>query len=456
MSAIAEEQDEEEQHEQSQSGDKGTRWKQVRRLLGTLGPGLITGAADDDPSGIATYSQTGAQFGYGLLWTMVVMLPMMVAMQETCARIAMVTGKGLAATIRAEYSRVVLYVAVGLLLVANIINLGADLGAMAAAARLLLPAPYLLLTVLFGLTSIALEVLVPYRKYTGYLKWLSVSLFAYILTGLVVHQNWTEVLRDTFVPQLQFGFPFLMILVALLGTTISPYMFFWQASDEVEDEIARGQLPAAQDGQTSQQAPAIGREDIKRMRADTWNGMGLSQVTSWFIILTTAGSLHAAGLTDINSADQAAAALEPLVRSFPHAGTIAKVIFAVGILDLGLLAVPVFAASASYAVAETFGWREGLSLTFKQAPQFYGVIILAALAGLVFNLVGINPIKALVFSAVINGVVAAPLILLIMLIGNNRRILGPYVNGKLVNLVGWTTFAAMGLAALIMCFSWSS
>jgi NRAMP (natural resistance-associated macrophage protein)-like metal ion transporter len=431
-----------------------TRWTQVRRLLGQLGPGLITGAADDDPSGIATYCQTGAQYGYGLLWTMPMMLPMMVAVQETCARIGMVTGRGLAGTIRAEYSRVVLNVAVGLLLVANVINLGADLGAMAAAARLLIPAPYLLLTVLFAVASIALEVLVPYQQYTRYLKWLAVSLFAYILTGLVVHQNWPLVLRDTLVPQVQLGFPFLMILVALLGTTISPYMFFWQASEEVEDEIARGAVPAIRERRAGRQSPAIGPSDVRRMRADTWGGMAFSQVTSWFIILTTAGSLHAAGLTNITSADQAASALEPLVHTFPHAGTIAKAIFAVGILALGLLAVPVFAASASYAMAETFGWREGLSLTFKQAPQFYGVIILATLAGLAFNLVGINPIQALVVAAVVNGVAAAPLILLILLIGNNRHIMGTYVNGRLTNVVCWGTFAAMVVAAIAMCASW--
>jgi Mn2+/Fe2+ NRAMP family transporter len=442
------------QHKSSRPGGRATQSKKARNVLAQIGPGLITGAADDDPSGIATYSQTGAQFGYGLLWTMLVMLPMMVAVQETCARIGMVTGRGLVGTIRTEYPRVVLYLAVGLLLVANVINLGADLGAMAAATRLLLPLPYVLLTGLFALVSMVLEVLIPYRRYAGYLKWLCVSLFAYILTGLVVHQNWTAVARDTLLPQVQLGFPFLLILTALLGTTISPYMFFWQASEEVEDEIVHGDLAGPLDGRTARQAPSIGPSDIIHMREDTWGGMLFSQVTSWFIILTTAGSLHAAGLTNITTADQAAAALEPLVHSFPHAGVLAKLIFAVGILALGLLAVPVFAASASYALAEAFSWPEGLSLTFKQAPQFYGMIVIAILAGLIFNLIGINPIQALVFAAVINGVAAAPLILVILLIGNNSRIMGSYVNGRLVNLVGWSTFAAMGVTAITACVTW--
>jgi len=425
-----------------------------RRFLAILGPGMVTGAADDDPSGIATYAQTGAQFGYGQLWTVFLILPLMVAVQEMCARIGLVTGKGLARVVWHHYPRVILYSIVGLLLIANTINLGADLGAMAAATRLLLPVPYPLLTILFALGSMLLEVVVSYHQYARVLKWLCLSLIAYVLTGFVVAQDWSMVLRATVVPRVQGSFSFLLLIVAVLGTTISPYMFFWQASEEVEEEIEQGQLARPQGLNVTGRLPTIGAREIRRMRVDTWVGMVFSQVTSWFIIITAAGTLHAAGQTDITTAAQAAQALEPLVRTFPHAGAIAKGIFALGIIGLGLLAVPIFAGSASYALADTFSWREGLYRKPREAPQFYGVMILATLAGLGINFVGINPIKALVYAAVINGIVAVPLILLILLMSNNRAIMGAYVNRRWVNVAGWCTFVAMALAALAMFVSW--
>lgn len=426
----------------------------AQRLLRVLGPGMVTGAADDDPSGIATYAQTGAQFGYGQLWTVFLMLPMMVAMQEMCAGIGLVTGKGLAGVIRQHYPRVVLYLAVGLLLIANTINLGADLGAMAAATRLLLPVPSLLLTVLFALTSIGLEVFVSYHLYARVLKWLCLSLLAYVLTGCVVAQDWGAVLRATFVPQIRIDFPFVLIIVAVLGTTISPYMFFWQASEEVEEEIETGRLPQPQRAGATGPLPTIGPVDLRRMRLDTWAGMIASQVTSWFIIVTAAGTLHVAGRSDITTAAEAAQALQPLVRTFPHAGAIAQGLFATGIIGLGLLAVPIFAGSASYALADTFAWREGLYRTLRDAPQFYGMMMLATLAGLGINVVGLNPIKALVYAAVINGIVAVPLILLILLVSTNRAIMGSYVNRRWVTVVGWCTFVAMGAAALTTLLTW--
>lgn len=428
--------------------------KTVGRLLRALGPGMVTGAADDDPSGIATYSQTGAQFGYGQLWTVLVMLPMMVAIQEMCAAIGLVTGKGLASVIKQHYPRVVLYLAVGLLLVANTINLGADLGAMAAATRLLLPLPALVLTIVFALLSIGLEIFISYRIYARVLKWLYLSLVAYVLTGFVVAQDWGAVLRATLIPQVQVDFQFVLIIVAVLGTTISPYMFFWQASEEVEEEIEKGQLPPPRDTEATSTRPTIGPGDMRHMRLDTWAGMVASQVTSWFIIVTAAGSLHAAGRTDITTAAEAAQALQPLVRTFPHAGEIAQGLFAMGIVGLGLLAVPIFAGSASYALADTFSWQEGLYRTLREAPQFYGVMAAATLAGLGINLVGINPIRALVYAAVINGIVAVPLILLILLVSNNRAVMGSYVNRRWVNVVGWATFVAMGVAALTTLLTW--
>jgi Mn2+/Fe2+ NRAMP family transporter len=432
----------------------GGWWARAQRMLGVLGPGIITGASGDDPSGIGTYSQTGAQFGYGQLWTSLFMLPMLVAVQEMCASIGLVTGKGLAGVLRAHYPRALVFASVGLLLVANTINLGADLAAMAAAAQLLVPLPTGLVCGLFALTSIVLEVAVPYRSYVGVLKWLCISLLAYVLTGIVVTHDWGAVVRATLVPHIDLNFSFLLLIVALFGTTISPYMFFWQASEEVEEELERGQLPRAPRQRMPGVLPMIGPRDISAMRLDTWSGMIFSQATAWFIILTTAGSLHRAGKTTISSAAEAAHALRPLVHGFPHAGYIASAIFAAGIIGLGLLAIPVFAGSASYAVAEALGWQEGLSRRLREAPQFYGVMIVAVLAGLGINVLGINPMHALVYAAAINGVVAAPVLALVLLVSTNPTIMGPYVNRRWVTIVGWATCALMGLAALSALLAW--
>jgi Mn2+/Fe2+ NRAMP family transporter len=433
--------------------DRNAWWGRVRRILGVLGPGIITGASGDDPSGIGTYAQTGAQFGYGQLWTALFMLPMLVAVQQMCASIGLVTGKGLAGVLRAHYPRALVACSVGLLLVANTINLGADLAAMAAAARLLVPLPAGLFTALFALTSIVLEVVIPYRSYVRILKWLCIALFAYVLTGFVVTRDWGAVAQATFVPHIDLNFSFLLLIVALFGTTISPYMFFWQASEEVEDEIERGQLPRTRRPMRGV-LPLIGPRDIRAMRLDTWSGMIFSQVTAWFIILTTAGSLHQAGKTTISSAAEAAQALRPLVRTFPHAGQIAEAIFAAGIIGLGLLAIPVFAGSASYAVAEALGWKEGLYRRLREAPQFYGVMIVSVLAGLGINLLGINPMQALVYAAALNGVVAVPVLALVLLVSNNPAIMGPYVNRRWVSIIGWATCALMGLAALSALLTW--
>lgn len=419
---------------------------QIRRWLRILGPGLVTGAADDDPSGIGTYSQAGAAYGTGQLWLALYMLPLLIAVQEMCARIGLVTGKGIAAVVRQHYSRSVLFVAVGLVLVANTLNIGADLGAMAATVQLLVPGtPVFILLVVLSLGILALEVFVPYQRYAIVLKVLALSLFAYVATGLIVGPRGGELLRATVVPNIEFTPAFLALVVGVLGTTISPYLFFWQASEEVEEVQLHHQEPRGTDRVRQRQA-LLG--NLRILRVDTILGMILSEVATWFIIFTTGSVLHTHAVTTITTADQAAAALEPLVHTFPHAGTLAKVIFAVGILGVGLLGIPVLAGSAAYAVAEAFHWKEGLAKTLRQAPGFYLVIGIATVVGLALNLLHINPIRALVYSAIINGVVAVPLLVLILLVANNRAIMKTYTNGRLANAVGAVTVLGMGAAAI--------
>jgi NRAMP (natural resistance-associated macrophage protein)-like metal ion transporter len=420
--------------------------REVGRWLRVLGPGLITGAADDDPSGIGTYSQTGAAYGVGQLWLVLYMLPLMIAVQEMCGRIGLVTGKGIAGVVRTHYGRRVLYGAVALLFAANTINVGADLGAMAASARLLVPGvPFVGALIVFALGILGLEIFVPYRHYARVLKLLTLSLLAYIITGIVIGPDWGMLLRATVLPQVGLTPAFLALVVGVLGTTISPYLFFWQASEEVEEEEAHHRLPRGHDLKRQRLALLL---QIRALRLDTALGMLVSQVTTWFIIVTTSETLHAHNVTDIQSADQAAAALAPLVHSFPNSGDLARLLFALGIVGTGLLAVPVLAGSAAYGIAEAFGWREGLARTVTQARGFYGVIALATLVGLALNLLGVNPISALVYTAVINGIVAVPLLVLILLVANNRDIMGKHTNGRLANVVGWLTAALMGIAGV--------
>lgn len=414
------------------------------RWLRILGPGLITGAADDDPSGIATYSQTGAQFGYGQLWTVLFMYPLMTAVQEACARIGAVTGKGLAAVVRENYNRKLLYATVGLVVLANTINIGADIGAMASATRLIIPLPFAFLAISFTIVVLLLEVFIAYKVYVKMLKWLALTLLAYPVTAFIVHQNWLVVAKAFFIPHIELSFGFLFIITAVLGTTISPYMFFWQASEEVEEEIAAGRL--AQRGGI----PHIGKRFMRNLRLDNALGMLFSEITTFFIIITAAAVLNANGVTNINTAADAARALMPLVHGFPHAGFLAQLIFATGIVGLGLLAVPVLAGSASYALSEALNWQEGLYRKFKRAHGFYGIITIATLIGLLINFVGIDPVKALVFTAVFNGVAAVPLILLIFMMARNEKIMGEYRSGKLSQVVVITTFGLMLLAAVTM------
>ena len=423
-------------------------FRKVKNYIKNLGPGLITGASDDDPSGIATYSQTGAQFGFGQLWMAFAMFPMMAAVQEMCARIGMVTGHGLAGVIRKNYPKTVLYIAAFLLLVANTINIGADIGAMSAALDLLLPVPKIVTPLVFTILILSLEIIMPYRSYSKVLKWLTLSLVAYILTALVVGADWPQIAKSSFFPHISFDKNFFLIAVGVLGTTISPYLFFWQASEEVEEEIMEKKITSP-----GIRTPLIRKNEIKSMRIDIISGMFLSEIVAWFIIITTASTLFKNGITDIGSAQQAAAALEPLVKTFPHAGYIAKLLFAIGIIGTGLLAIPILSGSAAYALSEGFGWKEGLSRKFKQAHGFYGVIIFATLIGLLINFIGFNPIKALVYAAVINGIVSVPLLVIIMFVCNNRRVMGErYINKRLSNWLGWITTAFVASAVFLMFF----
>jgi len=413
----------------------------VVRFLSLLGPGLVTGAADDDPSGIATYSQTGAQFGFGQLWTALWQIPLLLAVQEACARIGSVTGKGLAGVIKEHYSRKALVVVVMLVLIANTINIGADIGAVAAAGQLVVNAPFPVLAALTALLAGALPVVLRYRRYAQYLKWLSVTLLAYPATALIVKEPWGQILYASLVPHVEFSFAFLFIITGVFGTTISPYMFFWQASQEVEEEVD-ARVPTARDG-----APTMPVNFIRNMRIDTTVGMVAAEVAQWFIIMTTATVLFSHGVVTIATAADAAKALEPLVSSFPDSGQVAKDLFAVGVVGLGLLAIPVLAGSSSYALCEAMGWRQGLSKTFGEAKLFYGVMVLSITVGLLLNFIGVDPIKALVFTAVFNGVAAVPLIFMIGLVNGDAKILGAQ-RGRWVSQTGvWAAFAVMGTAA---------
>jgi NRAMP (natural resistance-associated macrophage protein)-like metal ion transporter len=411
-----------------------------KTFLQKLGPGLITGASDDDPSGIATYSQTGAQFGYGMTWLMLFSYPLMIVIQEICARIGRVTGIGIAGNMRRHYPRPLLFAIVSLLCLANVFNLGADLGAMGAAGQLLLGGPMLPYVVGFAALSLVLQIYIPYTTYVKYLKWLTLALFAYVLTAFVAHVDWRQALRSTFLPSISFNAKYFTTLTAVLGTTISPYLFFWQASEEAEDVRNNRKDHALK------YAPWQAHEQFARIRVDTYVGMGLSNAVALFIILTTAATLHAAGITDVDTSAQAAKALEPL------AGRFAFELFAVGIIGTGLLAVPVLAGSAAYGVAETFRWHASLESRPNKAKQFYAVLAVATIVGLALNFVGLNPIRALFWSAVINGVVSVPLMVVTMLMAANRKVMGEFTLPPYLRVMGWVATAVM-LAASVGLFS---
>jgi NRAMP (natural resistance-associated macrophage protein)-like metal ion transporter len=409
----------------------------LRVFTKILGPGLVTGASDDDPSGIGTYAQAGAAYGYATLWTTLVMLPMMISVQYICAKIGLVNGRGLAGVLREHYPRWVLYPAVFALVVANTINAGVDIGAIAAAINLLLPIPELALVIPVSVGILALQVFGSYQLIARVFKWLTLALLAYIAAALFSRPDWAAVLRGTFIPTIELTPQYIGILVALLGTTISPYLFFWQANQEVDEQIAMGR-------RRLWQRQGASRTELRYALADTVSGMVFSGVVAYFIILASGATLFASGQHTIGSATDAAEALRPI------AGDLSAALLAIGIIGAGVLAVPILTTSAASGISEAAGWEFGLHQSVSKAPQFYAIVIAATIVGMAIDFLGINPITALVVTAVINGLLAAPLLILVMLVSNNREVMGERTNGRHLNVLGWGTTAIMAIAAIAL------
>jgi NRAMP (natural resistance-associated macrophage protein)-like metal ion transporter len=410
-----------------------------KKIFRVLGPGFVTGASDDDPSGIGTYSQTGALFGFKQLWTSLFTFPFMVVIQEMCARIGLISGAGLGTVIKKNYGKKILYPVLFILVIANVINIGADLGAMASAAEMIFGINFVFWLLAITLFSIILIVFVPYRSYVKYLKFLAISLLGYIFTVFVVKQDWGQVLHHTLVPTISFNKDYMMNLVAVLGTTISPYLFFWQANEEAEEDVNSNLIATMGEGK-----PRISFKKLTLMRTDTIIGMFFSNVISFFVIDATAITLGNHGTFNIQTATDAAQALRPI------AGNFAYILFAIGIIGTGLMAVPVLAGSLGYTVAETIGWEEGLSLKYHEAPKFYLVIVIATLAGMGVHLLHIKPFLLLYYTAILNGITAPPLMFLILIICNNKRIMGNHYNHVITNILGGIITLVMTAAAVIM------
>ncbi len=415
-------------------------FRKTRLFLRALGPGLITGASDDDPGGIGTYSSVGAMFGMSILWMAAWLLPLMLAVQETCARIGIVTNKGLAGVFQKHYRKKIVFGIVILLIIANVVNIGADLGAMAASLEMVAGVKYFVSAFVLAVLIVLVEILFRYKKCAFILKWLTISVFAYVVTGFLVKPDWAEVLRNTFVPSIEWNDKYIFAMVAVFGTTITPYLFFWQTSEEVEEEnIIKAELKKKENRAQKYNL----RDRVRHMRTDVGTGMVLANVVFYFIIVTTAQVLFKNGITNIESAEQAALALKPL------AGQYAYFLFALGIVGTGLLAVPVLAGSGAYALSEVMKWREGLELKFSRAKGFYSVIVFSILIGLGLNFFGVNPIKALYYSAYLNGIIALPLLIAIMIVGNDRKIMGNEVHPRWVKIFGWAAVLFMVIAVII-------
>lgn len=414
----------------------------VKRFFKLLGPGLITGASDDDPSGIGTYAQAGAALGFSVLWAALITFPMMWTIQYICAKVGMVTGAGLSRVLRKHYSRSLLYAVVAGLVIANTINAGVDIGAIAASINLIVPTiPITVLIIPITIIILVLQIWGSYRLISHIFKWLTLALFAYILSAFFARPDWREVLRGTLLPTFSFDSHFLTILVAILGTTITPYLFFWQANQEVEEEISMGR-------RRLEQRRGATKSELKYANWDVATGMFFSNIVMYFIILATAATLFKSGNRDIQSATQAAQALRPL------AGEGAYILLALGLIGAGFLCVPILTGSAAYAIAEALGWRHGLDEKPRRAKLFYGVIAASTLIGMLINFIGINPITALFWTAVINGFLAPPILVVIMLIANNKAVLGKEINGRATNIVGWITTVAMFAAAIALVLTW--
>ncbi len=415
--------------------------RRAREYWHTLGPGLTTGAADDDPSGIATYSQAGAGYGFNLVWLSVFTFPFMAIVQEMCARIGLVTGKGLAANIRKYYPKWVLYLCTALLFGANSLNIGADLGAMAKAMQLLYPhSSFDFLVLAFAVFSLALQIFTTYDRYAKYLKWLALVLLAYVFSALSSNLDFNKLLTQAIIPSISFSKDQILLITAILGTTISPYLFFWQTSQEVEEEILQGKNTLASRQGTDEMA-------VKNMRVDVWSGMFLSNLVMFFIIAACGAVLFPHGITNITSAAQAAEALRPI------AGNATYLLFALGIIGTGLLAIPILAGSASYAISESLGWKLGLYRKLKEANAFYGVIIIATLVGLGINFLNFDPIKVLIYTAVANGLIAPVILTLIILLSANEKVMGDRRNSLLTTSLGWIITIAMVVAGIATIYS---
>lgn len=414
----------------------------LKDFFSKLGPGIITGASDDDPSGIATYSIAGAQVGYSLLWTSLLTFPLMAAIQEMCARIGLVTAKGLAGVMRTHYPKLILFPVILAAVIASTINIGADIGGMAASAKLVVPIPAPILAIIASLLIIYLLLNFSYKTIVRSLKWLTFALFAYILSALVTKQDWVSIFYHTFIPQIQFDARFISLIVAIFGTTISPYLFFWQASEEVEEELETGKVVQ------SRRIQIVTKHELKGLREDVILGMLLSNIVMFFIVATTASTLFKGGFHEIQTADQAAQALRPI------AGDFAFLLFALGIVGTGLLAIPVLAGGAAYAVSEIFGWQEGLSKKFHEARSFYLVIIISTLIGFLISVSGFNPFKLLFFTAVLYGVIAPVLIAIILHLANRKDVLGAKTNGWVSNILGFATLVIMISAAVLLFVTW--
>lgn len=406
--------------------------KEAKEYWKILGPGLTTGAADDDPSGIATYSQMGASRGFSLIWLSLFSFPLMGVVQEMCARIGLATGVGLATNIKRHFSKKILYFCTVLLLFANVFNIGADLGAMAKGMQLIYPwMGFTFLVFAFAGISLVLQIFIPYKKYSKYLKYLALILLAYVFSAFAVHIDWSVVFHHLILPTFSFSKDEIILICAAFGTTISPYLFFWQSSQEVEEQIMKGEK--TEEIRKASTTP----EDIKKMRIDVWSGMFFSNAIMFFIIATCAAALFSNGITNIGTAADAAMALKPF------AGDFAFTLFAIGIIGVGLLAIPVLAGSASYAMSEAFNWKNGLYRKLKQATSFYGVIIIAMFLGIGLNFIGLDPIKALIYSAVLNGIISPIIIYLILKISASEEIMGQYKTKKIGNVLGWFTVALL-------------
>ena len=411
--------------------------KRLKEYWKILGPGFTTGAADDDPSGIATYSAIGASRGFGLAWLSIFTYPLMGTIQEMCARIGLATGVGLATNIKRHFSKKVLLLCTSLLLFANVFNIGANLGAMAESTKLVFPGlSFAVLVIVFALFSLGLQIFVSYRGYAKYLKYLALVLVAYIISALMIDMDWGEVWRSIASPGINFARDEILLICAAFGTTISPYLFFWQTSQEVEEQISKGET-------TEEERRILTTDDdMSKMRIDVWSGMFISNLVMFFIIIASGATLFANGVTSISTASDAAAALRPF------AGDFAFLLFALGILGTGFLSIPVLAGSASYAISESFDWKSGLFRKFKEATAFYGIIIVAMVLGIILNFIGLDPIKTLIYSAVLNGIIAPVVLFLIVRIGGNGEIMGKHRNGRLSNVLGWFTVLVMFLVSV--------